>query len=83
MIEGRAHERRGDAALDLPARRVESKAKRVYIFRDYRDIEGHLVPFHVTVYAEGRKAEEFVWNSVAFDETLGDEIFEENRPPAQ
>ncbi len=67
----------------VPARRVERKANRVYLLEDYRAVGGRLVPFHVTVYAEGRKAEEFVWSTVAFDEAIEDAVFEENRPPAQ
>ncbi len=72
-----------DAKTGAPARRIERKTNRVFILEDYRRIGERLVPFHVTVYAGGAKAEEFLWESVTFDETIEDAVFEENRPPAQ
>jgi hypothetical protein len=71
------------AATNLPARRIENKGARTYLFDDYRQIQGREVPFHVTVYDRGKKTGEFLWNSVAFDEKLDNAIFEENRPPKQ
>jgi hypothetical protein len=72
-----------DAKTHLPARRIEPATDRVFILEDYRDSHGFLVPFHVTVYAGGRKAEEFLWSAIAFDEAIDDALFEENRPQAQ
>ena len=72
-----------NAKTGAPARRIERKTNRVFILDDYRRIGERLVPFHVTVYADGAKAEEFQWESVTFDETIEDAVFEENRPPAQ
>jgi outer membrane lipoprotein-sorting protein len=65
----------------LPARRIENKGKRAYIFDDYRNTDGRLVPFHVTVYDDGQKSNDFLWSEVLFDQKIDDSIFEENRPP--
>ncbi len=67
-----------DPRTNIPARRIEGK--RVYILEDYRRIDGRMVPFHITVYDDGRKAEEFLWKTVAFDLEIDESIFEEYRP---
>ncbi len=72
-----------DEKTHLPARRIEGASKRTYVLEDYRDTAGRKVPFHVTVYNDGRKAEEFVWDSVTFDVDIDGATFEENRPPSQ
>ncbi len=68
---------------NLLARRIENKGARAFVFEDYRNVRGHTMPFHVLVYDSGRKASEYSWSSIAFDEKLDDAIFEENRPPKQ
>lgn len=79
---------RGDTILfdihtktNLLARRIETKAARAYVFEDYEKIQGRRMPLHVVVYDKGRKASEYQWKSIAFDEKLDDAMFEENRPP--
>ncbi|MDD4858034.1 MAG: hypothetical protein PHD74_07995 [Candidatus Krumholzibacteria bacterium] len=72
-----------DAKTHLLRRRIESNGARTYILEDYRKTQGRRVPFHVTVYDAGKKTNEFLWQTVKFDEKLDDAIFEEYRPPAQ
>lgn len=72
-----------NSTTGLLARRIENKGKRAYVFDDYRSVQGHNVPFHITVYDGGRKGSEFLWKAITFDEKLDDSIFEENRPPKQ
>jgi hypothetical protein len=68
---------------NLLARRIENKGTRSFVFEDYRNVRGHTMPFHVLVYDSGRKASEYQWKTIAFDEKLDDAIFEEYRPPKQ
>jgi len=70
-----------DATTHILARRIENKGARIYILEDYRDVQGHTVPFHVTIYDEGKKTNEFLWQEIKFDEKLEDAMFDENRPP--
>ena len=70
-----------DAKTQYLTRRIENKGARVYILEDYRDVSGHSVPFHITVYDAGKKTNEFLWREITFDEKLDDAMFEENRPP--
>jgi len=70
-----------NAKTHVLARRIENKGTRAYVFEDYRNVQGHAMPFHVTVYDKGRKSSEFQWKSIAFDEKLDDSMFEEERPP--
>jgi outer membrane lipoprotein-sorting protein len=72
-----------NSTTGLLARRIENKGKRAYIFEDYRNVQGHNMPFHITVYDGGKKSSEFQWKAITFDEKLDDSIFEENRPPKQ
>jgi hypothetical protein len=72
-----------DAKTHLLKRRIENKGARVYALEDYREAQGHRVPFHVTVYDAGKKTNEFLWQNIKFDEKLDDAIFDEDRPPAQ
>jgi hypothetical protein len=68
---------------NLLARRIENKGTRAFVFEDYEKVRGHRMPFHVLVYDSGRKASEYQWKSIAFDEKLDDAMFEEDRPPKQ
>jgi len=72
-----------NSTTGLLARRIENKGKRAYIFEDYRNVQGHNMPFHITVYDGGKKSSEFQWKTITFDEKLDDSMFEENRPPKQ
>jgi hypothetical protein len=72
-----------DAKTHILARRIENKGARFYILEDYRDVKGHAVPFHITVYDGGKKTNEFLWREITFDERLDDAMFDENRPPKQ
>jgi hypothetical protein len=95
LLSGKGLERagcvlKGDSVLfdinsetHLLARRIENRGKRAYVFEDYRNVQGHHMPFHITVYDEGRKSSEFQWKTITFDEKLDDSMFEENRPPKQ
>ncbi len=68
---------------NLLARRIENKGTRSFVFENYKNVQGHRMPFHVLVYDSGRKASEYQWSAITFDEKLDDAIFEENRPPKQ
>lgn len=67
-----------DSVTKLPLRRIEGS--RTFVLEDYRPVAGRIVPFHILVYDEGRKAEEFIWRKVVFDAEIDDSVFEENHP---
>jgi hypothetical protein len=71
-----------DVATSLPTRSITESGTRHMLYSDYRDVEGLLVPFHVTLYENGSKSEEFIWEEVLFDSHIDDAVFEEFRPPA-
>ncbi len=50
------------------------------ILDDYRKTGGLKVPFHLTVYRDGRKASEYRWEEISFGSRIDPEIFEKNRP---
>lgn len=68
---------------NLLMRRIENKGTRSFVFQNYENVRGHRMPFHVLVYDNGRKASEYQWKAITFDEKLDDAIFEEDRPPKQ
>ena len=68
---------------NLLMRRIESKGTRSFVFENYENVQGHRMPFHVLVYDKGRKASEYQWKTITFDEKLDDAMFEEDRPPKQ
>jgi nucleosome binding factor SPN SPT16 subunit len=47
---------------------------------DYRNAGGRKVPFHVTIYQNGAKTTEFVWEEIVFDTPVDPAIFEKNKP---
>ena len=71
-----------DAATRLPARKIEKsgEVETWTIMEDYRDAGGRKVPFHVTVYQNGAKTNEFVWEEIVFDTPVDPAIFEKNKP---
>jgi hypothetical protein len=64
----------------LPVRRIEDGGTRHILFDDYRPVDGITMPFHITLYEEGRKASEYAWESITLDAPIDDAIFEEYRP---
>jgi hypothetical protein len=70
-----------DKGTRLPTRMIIEGGSQHILFADYRSLNGHVVPFHVTIYENGAMVEDFVWEEVTFDEPIDDAIFEEHRPP--
>ena len=66
----------------LLLRQTELKDSKQTVFEDYRKTCGLKLPYHVTVYSEGLKTEEYIWESIEFDEKIDPAIFEEDRPQA-
>jgi len=71
-----------DGKTRMLVRQIEPKDSKQTVFEDYRKTGGLEVPYHVTVYTEGSKTEEYIWESVEFDEKIDPSIFEEDRPAA-
>jgi hypothetical protein len=69
-----------DRETHLLLRQIEKKEGRDLIFDDFREAGGLRIPFHVTIYRGGEKAEELLWDSVTFDERIDPALFEESRP---
>jgi hypothetical protein len=64
----------------LPVRWIEENGSTHVVFADYRETNGPRTPFQVTVYEDGSKSAEYVWEEVKFGEPIDDAIFEEYRP---
>ena len=71
-----------DRATRLPAGKIETsgEVETRTIMEDYRDAGGRKVPFHVTVYQNGAKTNEFIWEEIVFDTQIDPAIFEKNKP---
>lgn len=69
-----------DRTTRLPVRQITDRGATHILFSDYRDTRGLKVPFHLKVYQGGALQSETKWESVRFDETIDDAIFEEYRP---
>lgn len=69
-----------DRATRLLFRQTEKREGRETVFEDYRETAGRKVPFHVVISRGGEKTEEFLWDTVTFDEKIDSAIFEEGRP---
>jgi len=69
-----------DRNSNLPVRTITHSGSRVTILDDYRSTGGIQMPYHVTVYENGSKAQEFLWEEILFDRPVADEIFEQSRP---
>jgi len=66
----------------LPVRITENGGARVSILEDFRKADGMRVPFHLTIYENGQKRNEYIWNEISYDDEIDDTVFEEDRPPA-
>jgi hypothetical protein len=69
----------------LPRRAIEKGDQGGWnhiIYEDYRPVNGYLVPFHETTYANGMKNREMIWQSIEFDVDIDKAEFEKNRPKA-
>ena len=67
----------------LPVRAIEKGDQGGWnhnIYDDYRQVNGYLVPFHETTYANGSKNREMIWQSIEFDVEIDKAEFEKNRP---
>ena len=64
----------------LPLRLNEPKKSRQTIYEDFRSVKNHFLPFHLTVYEDGRKTQEFIWEKIEFDSSIPDSVFLENQP---
>jgi len=71
-----------DSKSLLPLRQIETKDSKQTVFEDYRKTGSLKVPYHVTVYTDGRKTEEYIWESIEFDGKIDPAVFEEDRPAA-
>jgi hypothetical protein len=71
-----------DRDSHLPVRKIENGTT-VSMMEDYRKTCGMKVPYRVTVYENGRKSQEYLWEEITFNKEISDEIFEEHRPPKQ
>ncbi|MFQ6104535.1 MAG: hypothetical protein ACE5OP_09615 [Candidatus Glassbacteria bacterium] len=69
-----------DGKNHLLVREIESKEAKHTIYGDYRKTGDILAPYHVTVYRNGEKSEEYVWQVIKFNEEIDPAIFEEDRP---
>jgi len=64
----------------LPLRLIDQTKKRQTIYEDFRRVNKRTLPFHITVYDEGKKTQEFIWERIEFDKNIPDSIFVENQP---
>ncbi len=69
-----------DRTTHLLLRQIEIAEDRQTVFDDYRETQGLMVPYHVTVYRNGEKAEEFLWERITFNRKIDQTIFEEDMP---
>jgi hypothetical protein len=72
-----------DPATHLPVRLVRDNGAEQTFFTDYRDVDGMMVPFAMTVYQGGAVSAEYTWETIVFDQPIDDAVFEENRPAEQ
>jgi hypothetical protein len=52
------------------------------IYEDYRPVNGYLVPFHETMYVNGMKNREMIWQTIEYNVDIDKAEFEKNRPKA-
>lgn len=72
-----------DNSTWLPIRSIEKDDQGTLnhnVYDDYRPVNGYLVPFHETSYANGSKNREMIWQSIEFDVEIDRAEFEKNRP---
>ncbi len=67
----------------LLVQKIDNKGTRQSIYSNYTKTGGMKLPFHITVYQNGRKSEEFMWEAITFNERIDPSVFEEDRPPAR
>ncbi len=60
--------------------RIIEEGNRQLLLEDFREVNGYLYPFRQTVYTDGAKYSEVIWEDISFDVNIDDSIFEENMP---
>jgi hypothetical protein len=71
-----------DKDTHLPVRIVENGGAQQTILEDYKKVQGIAVPYHLTVYENGARTSEYMWDKIDFDNKVDDSVFDEGRPPA-
>ena len=67
----------------FPVRQIENGGTKHTLFDDYRKTGDLKVPYHTTVFENGAKNTEYLWDEIEYNVEIDEAIFEENRPPAE
>jgi len=60
--------------------RIIEEGDRQLILEEFREVNGYMYPFRQTVYAQGAKYSEVLWDDISFDVKIDNAVFEENMP---